>query len=312
MPNLKLTPMRKFLLLFILTGWFAITAAFAQDRVVTGRITIAESGEPLPGVTISIKGGAGAVVSDADGKFKISVKPGSILRFTFVGFVTSEVATAAGVDYYAVKMQTDTHLLSDVVVTDSYSVQLKKAYTGAATAISGEQNENKPFTSTMQSLQGEVAGLNISNNSGQPGANVEVRLRGVGSIGAGSNPLYVVDGTIINSGDLSTLTTTANVLAGLNNDDIASITVLKDASATAIYGSRGSNGVIVITTKKGRSGKTEVEADAEGGNTSDLPLPEAGKPLTPAEFKTLTIEGLKNAGYDQGTIDGTMLSILRP
>jgi TonB-linked SusC/RagA family outer membrane protein len=299
----KFTYMNKRLLLLQLVFFLSIATAFAQERIVTGTVTTADSGEPLPGVTVNIKGTTTGTVTDADGKFRVGVKPGAVLRFTFIGFAPQEIAVAAGVNSYAVKLQTDTHLLNDVIVTDGYAVQLKKAYTGAATAISGEQNENKPFTSTMQSLQGEVAGLNISNSSGQPGANVEVRLRGVGSIGAGSNPLYVIDGTIINAGDLSTMTTTANVLAGVNNDDIASISVLKDASATAIYGSRGSNGVIVITTKKGRAGKTEVEGDVEAGSTSDLPLPAAGEPLTPAQFRALTLEGLKNAGYDQGTID---------
>ena len=294
--------MKKFLLLVHLAGFLAINAALGQARVESGTVTTADSGEPLPGVTINVKGTTVGVISDAAGKFKISVKTGTVLRFTFIGFAPYELTVAQGIDDYAVKLQTDTHLLADVIVTDGYATELKKAYTGAATAVNGEQNENKPFTSTMQSLQGEVAGLNVSNNSGQPGANVEVRLRGVGSIGAGSDPLYVVDGMIINAGNLSTLATTANVLAGLNNDDIASITVLKDASATAIYGSRGSNGVIVITTKKGKAGKTEVEADMEAGNTTDLPIPTAGQPLTPVQFKTLTLEGLRNAGYGQSTL----------
>jgi len=295
--------MKKILFTIYLVGFFAVVTVFAQNRIVTGSVVAADDGGTMPGVTITIKGTSQGAVSDVDGKFRISAKTGDVLQFKFIGYATAEVPIVNGVSTYAVKLSPENRLLNEVVVTDAYGVQLKKSYTGSATTVSGAVNENKPFTTTMQSLQGEVAGLNITNNSGQPGADVQVHLRGVGSIGAGSNPLYVIDGTIINSGDLSTLTTTANVLAGLNNDDIANITVLKDAAATAIYGSRGSNGVIVINTKKGKAGKTDVEASAELGSTTNIPLPQAGQPLTPAEFKTLTLEGLTNAGADQGTID---------
>lgn len=295
--------MRKFLFSFCLVSFFAATAAFAQTRIVTGKVTSADDGLPLPGVTVKIKSTGTGVVSAADGEFAIKVTTGDVLDLSFIGFTPAEIKVVSNVNDYSVKLSTDTRLLNEVVVTDGYAVQSKKSYTGAATTVNGKQNENKPFATTMQSLQGEVAGLNISNNSGQPGADVEVNLRGVGSIGASSQPLYVVDNMIITSGDQSVQTTTANVLAGLNNDDIASITVLKDASATAIYGSRGSNGVIVITTRKGKAGKTVVEADAELGTTANLPVPEAGKPLTGPEYRTLAIEGLKNYGVSQGTLD---------
>jgi TonB-linked SusC/RagA family outer membrane protein len=295
--------MKKILFAIYFVGFFAVSTVFAQNRIVTGSVVAADDGGTVPGVTIAIKGTSQGTVSDVDGKFRISAKTGDVLQIKFIGYVTAEIPIVDGVSVYTVKLAPENRLLTEVVVTDTYGAQLKKSYTGSATTVSGKVNENKPFTTTMQSLQGEVAGLNVTNNSGQPGADVQVHLRGIGSIGAGSNPLYVIDGTIINSGDLSTLTTTANVLAGINNDDIASISVLKDAAATAIYGSRGSNGVIIITTKKGRSGKTDVEASAELGNTTDLPLPEAGQPLTGPEFKTLTLEGLRNAGADAGTIN---------
>lgn len=295
--------MKKILFTLYLLGFFAVATAFAQNRIVTGRIVASDDGGPLPGVTITIKGTSQGVVSDAGGNFKMIAKTGDILHFTFVGYAPVDVTVVNGVSNYPVKLVIDNHQLTEVVVTDTYGAQLKKSYTGSATTVSGKANENKPFATTMQSLQGEVAGLNVTNNSGQPGADVSVHLRGVGSIGAGTQPLYVIDGTIINSGDLSTLTTTANVLAGLNNDDILSISVLKDASATAIYGSRGSNGVIVITTKRGKSGKADIEASAELGSTTDLPLPEAGQPLSAQEFGILTVEGLRNAGADKATLN---------
>lgn len=295
--------MRKNLLVLFFLGLLTISSAFAQTRSITGTVSGADDGATLPGVTVSIRGTAKGVVTDVGGKFMLAAKNGDVLQFSYVGFVTNYVTVKNGKSNYDVLLKTDTHLLNEVTVTDGYSVQQKKSYTGASTAVNGQRNENKPFTSTMQSLQGEVAGLNVTNNSGQPGANVEVRLRGVGSLGAGSNPLYVVDGTIITSGDLSSLTTTTNVLAGLNNDDILSINVLKDASATAIYGSRGANGVIIITTKRGKAGKTQVEADAELGTTANLPLQQAGKPLTASEYRTLLIEGLNNAGVDTATLN---------
>jgi TonB-dependent starch-binding outer membrane protein SusC len=295
--------MKKKLLIILLLGSVMLNQAFAQSRIITGKVTDAQEGYGLPGVTVTVKETKHGSLTDANGTFSVNAKTGDVLSFTFIGYATVEVPVTDGKSDYAISLKTDTRVLTEVVVTDGYGVQSKKSYTGSASAVSGKINEDKPFTSPMLALQGEVPGLNVSSNSGQPGANVQVRLRGVGSISAGSNPLYVLDGTIINAGDLSQLTTTSNVLAGINNDDIESITVLKDASATAIYGSRGSNGVIVITTKKGKAGKTQVSLDAEAGSSTNIPMPEAGRPLTGPEYRTLVIEGLTNAGYDQPTID---------
>lgn len=255
------------------------------------------TGSPLPGVTVAINGVAGGTQTDNLGHFTLNAPNGSqSLRFSAIGYINKTVRITGNKEY-SVWLSPDTKQLTEVVVTDGYFTQVKKSYTGAATTISGATNENKPYAQPVVALQGEVAGLNISVPNGQPGANVTVRLRGLGSTALNSNPLYVVDGMIINSGDLSRQTTTSSVLAGINSDDIAEITVLKDASATAIYGSRGSNGVIVITTKKGRIGKIQVSLDAEAGTTSNIPLPAAGQPLNASQFATLFVEGLNNAGY---------------
>ena len=293
--------MKKELLMIFVLSCITLSSVFAQNRKITGRVTGAGDGAPLPGVSVSVKGTTRGVITNTDGKFALIASTGETLQFTFIGYSTVTI-TITAVDDYQVKLQTDTKLLNEVVVTDSYGTQAKKSYTGAASTVNGAENENKPYSSPWQALQGEVPGLNVSSFSGQPGADIQVRLRGVGSIGAGSNPLYVIDGAIVNAGDISSITNTTSILSGLNDDDIASITVLKDASATAIYGSRGSNGVIVIITKKGRPGKTQIRIDAESGNTENLPIPEAGRPATAAQYSTLFREGLTNAGYPASTV----------
>jgi TonB-linked SusC/RagA family outer membrane protein len=289
--------MKKILLMFLFLCSVSLSSVYAQSRKISGRVIGADDGQPLPGVSVKVQGTNIGQLTDGEGQFSLRAENGQVLIFTFIGYGTQQI-TIGTASSYSVKLTTDTRQLSEVVIQDSYGTQSRKSYTGSAATVSGSTNENKPYSTPFQALQGEIAGLNISTNSGQPGANVQVRLRGVGSIGAGSNPLYVVDGMIVTSGDISRLGTAGltNVLAGLNEDDIETITVLKDAAATAIYGSRGSNGVIVITTKKGKAGKTQVRLDAEVGNTSNIPLPEAGRPATADQYKTLLLEGLTNAG----------------
>lgn len=293
--------MKKNLLTFLLLCIVTLTSVYAQSRKITGKVVGSDDGAPLPGVSVSVKNTTRGVITDSDGRFSINASTGETIQFTFLGYLATTVQVASSSEY-TVKLTPDTKLLNEVVVTDAYGVQTKKAYTGSATTVGGAQNENKPFSTPLQALQGEVPGLNISTNSGQPGANVQVRLRGVGSISAGSNPLYVIDGVIVNTGDVSRLVTTTNILAGLNEDDIATITVLKDASATAIYGSRGSNGVIVITTKKGKSGKTQINVSTEVGITNNLDVPQGGRPVTADQYRTLFLEGLTNGGSSAATI----------
>ncbi|MDB5016806.1 MAG: TonB-dependent receptor plug [Mucilaginibacter sp.] len=265
---------------------------------------------------MSIKGTTRGVITDSQGDFVLPASSGETLQFTFIGYATYSVIIT-GASNYQVKLKSDNKLLNEVVITDAYGSQTKKAYTGSASVVNGSVNENKPFTSPLQALQGEVSGLNVSSFSGQPGANVQVRLRGTGSIALDANPLYVVDGMFINTGiaagnngSLSRLspTNSNSVLSSINDDDIESITVLKDAAATAIYGSRGANGVIVITTKRGKAGKTLVRADGEVGITNNLPLPAAGVPLNGAQFGTLFQEGLTNAGLSATTIQNSYLT----
>ena len=244
--------------------------------------------EPLPGAVVRIQGTTHSVTTGSNGKFNFVTgqKFPYTLSISFVGYETTEI-TASG-SPVQVYLKAKIGELAEVQVTDGYFTQAKKSYTGSAITISGTENENKPFSTPLAALQGEVAGLNIALTNAQPGAVPSVQLRGVGSTALNSNPLYVVDGMILSNPN--------NVLNGINQDDIESVTVLKDASATAIYGSRGSNGVIVITTKKGKAGKTQVEFDTEVGGTINIPLPAAGQPLNASQFATLFIEGVTNAG----------------
>lgn len=308
--------MKQKLLIFFLFTVFSLQNAFAQNRKITGRVTGADDGQPLPGVSVMVQGTKIGTLTDGDGQYTLSVpSDGGTLAFTFIGYATQSI-NITGNNTYNVKLASSTRQLTEVVIQDSYGRQSKKSYTGAAATVSGAENENKPFSTFQQALQGEVAGVAVTTNSGQPGANSQVRIRGLGSItnANASQPLYVIDGMIVNANDLSqrgaltstgTSSNTSNALAGLNENDIESMTILKDAAATAIYGSRGSNGVIVITTKKGRAGKTQIRFDAELGKSNNLPLPDAGKLLTPDQYKTLFNEGLTNYGYTPAQVAST-------
>ena len=298
--------MKQKLLIIFLFALFSFHGAFAQNRKISGTVTGAEDGLPLPGVSVMVVGTNIGSLTDGDGQFHLDVpSTATSLKFTFIGFGTQTVAISSGTTYN-VKMSSSTRQLSEVVIQSPYGAQEKKSYTGSAAVVSGSETENKPFSTFQQALQGKVAGVNVTINSGQPGANNQVRIRGLGSITsqAAAQPLYVIDGMIVNAGDLSQRTNGANAssgsfnaLAGINDDDIESITVLKDASALAIYGSRGSNGVILVTTKRGHAGKTQIHFDTQIGTTSNIPLPAAGKLLDPTQFLTLFNEGLTNYGY---------------
>jgi TonB-linked SusC/RagA family outer membrane protein len=275
-----------------------IKNAFNFDRTITGKI-VDEKGTPLPGATIKLKGSNTIAISDDKGSFQLTTTEKNItLLVSFVGYETQEVQVPEKSENLTIRLLYATSKLNEVKIMDSYGSQRNLSYTGAANVVSSEAFNNKPYTNPLQALQGQVPGLNIVSSTGQPGANIQVRLRGIGSIGLDANPLYVVDGLIINAGSLSRLTSQdkTSVLAGINLDDIESITVLKDASAAAIYGSRGANGVIIIATKKGKAGKAQVNLNIEIGSTNNLQKPAGGKPLNAADYSTLTVEGLLNSG----------------
>jgi TonB-dependent starch-binding outer membrane protein SusC len=224
--------MRKVLLLglMILMG---SAVAFAQSRVITGTVISNEDNLGVPGATVLVKGTTIGTATDLDGKYSISVPAGSsVLVFSFVGLRPQEVniGNRTTVD---ISMEPDIQALSEFVIT-SYGDQSKREATGAISSVKGEIFENLPVQSFDRAMQGRIAGVQVTSTSGQPGGTLNVRIRGVGSINAGNDPLYIVDGVQIASGGLSGQGT-QNALGSINPNDIESIEVLKDAAAAAIY-----------------------------------------------------------------------------
>src|SRR5205814_8365088 len=239
------------LLMLALTTFFLVQA---QEQV-TGRVTDV-NGTPLGGVSVSIKGGKRGTTTGPDGQFRISAPANAVLVFTNIGFASKEVSATNGSD---VILEQSQRSLEEVVIT-GYTTQNKKQVTGSISKISGDEIKMQPLGSFDKALQGKIPGLLSLSQSGQPGSPAVVTIRGQGSINGSTDPLYIIDGVQVNAGDFATI----------NPGDIESFTVLKDASSTAIYGSRGANGVIVITTKRGISGKTRIDYDFQYGY-SELP-----------------------------------------
>jgi TonB-dependent starch-binding outer membrane protein SusC len=223
---------------------FGTLVSFAQERVVTGKVTSSDDGSGIPGVNILEKGTSNGTVSDSDGNFRISVGSNATLVFSFVGYTAQEVAVGSQ-STVNVTLQSDVTALSEVVVV-GYGTQEKKEITSSVTSVKAEDFNKGTVMDPTQLLQGKVAGLNITRAGGDPNGGFNIRLRGVGTIGANAEPLVVIDGVI--GGSLSTI----------DPNDILSIDVLKDGSAAAIYGSRGGSGVILVTTKSGKKGSAQV------------------------------------------------------
>jgi len=243
-----------------------LQSVFAQSREVTGVVTSADDGLSIPGVSVIIKGTTIGTTTDFDGKYTISVPADAkVLQFSFVGMKYVEMPITSNT--INVVMESETVGMDEVVVM-GYTVRKKNELTGSTVQISGEALEEVPVASIDQALQGRIAGVTISASSGTPGSVQNIRIRGVSSITAGNEPLYVIDGVPVINDDIAgdgDVSSTLTPLAALNSNNIESITVLKDASATSAYGARGSNGVIVITTKTGKSGKTQFNFSSTVG-----------------------------------------------
>lgn len=274
---------------------FLCIDVFAQNHTVTGTITDQNS-IPVPNATILGKGTKTGVASNEDGTFSISL-PSSVttLIISSVNYATTEI-DIANKSSVSVKLMPVSANLSEVVVV-AYGVQKKLNVTGAVSTVKGSELADKPFTSIDKALQGLAPGVQSTSASGAPGSATNVRIRGIGSINASAAPLWVIDGVVATIGDLTSNTTTANALSGLNPDDIESITVLKDAAATSIYGSRAANGVIIVTTKKGKAGKTVLSATAEVGSNDIAYFNDKNKSLTSVQTQDLLRESVINAGY---------------
>ena len=249
-------------ILFLLLA-FVVQALSAQEKTVTGTVTAAVDGEPLPGVSILAKGTLNGTQSDFDGNFSITVDETATLVFSSIGFKTSEIAVA-GQTTIDVAMDEDVAQLDEVVLV-GYGSLARKAITSSVASVNAEDFNKGNINSPQQLLQGKVSGLNISRPGGDPNGEFSIRLRGISTLGANTTPLVVIDGLVGGS------------LQSVDPNDIASIDVLKDGGAAAIYGTRGSSGVILITTKKGKanfselnySGYVSVESQARRTEVAD-------------------------------------------
>ncbi|MCZ4222017.1 SusC/RagA family TonB-linked outer membrane protein [Pedobacter rhodius] len=284
----------KLLVLFLFVGLsFAVQA---QQKKITGKVTSAKDGLPIPGVSVSVPGARIVAQTGADGIYSISV-PGDTksLIFRFVGFTAKTVPINSSTVNAA--LEEESNSLTDVIVT-GYSTFKKADNIGSISTISGKEFENKPIQSFDQALGGKAAGVQITIPNGVLNNPPVIRIRGTNSISLSSYPLIIVDGVATYTGDVSGSSAPGNALSSINPNDIERLEVLKDAAASAIYGSRGANGVIVITTKKGKPGKAVVSYDAWVSSTEARGLPVL---LDAYQYTDLKNEGLRNAG----TFDNT-------
>ena len=288
-----------FSLLFMMTG----VIGFAQGTV-SGSVTDSD-GLPLPGATVVVQGTSIGVTSDFDGNYSISASQGDVLVFSYVGY-TSQSITVGTSSTVNVSLESST-ALDEVVVTGIGSQERSKSVASIVT-VKSDLIENSAFTSPDQALNGRVAGLRIATISGSPGSASQIRIRGEGSISGNNSPLFVIDGVPITNGTIGYGATAGiGILSMINPNDIESITVLKDASSTSVYGNRGSNGVIVITTKKGSAGKVTYNVQAQYGWQNKAV--EGTQMLTGAQRLELAAETLMNSfGWDNGRATNWMLT----
>ncbi len=293
--------MKANLRLLIVCGLIAFgLQGYAQDRTVSGKVTSIDDGSAIPGVNVIVKGTTNGTVTDVDGNYKITLtSDGGTLVFSFIGYETAEIeiGTRSVID---LQMSIDATELSEVVVI-GYGTSQKKDLTGSVASVRSDEIQNIPVIGIDQAIQGKAAGVNVISANGQPGGNVSLRVRGSTSIQASNEPLYVIDGipvvnqALFQGGQFGGLGgQTSNSISDLNWSDVESIEILKDASAAAIYGSRASNGVVLITTKRGKRGqKATLSLNYYRGQTEVFELPDM---LNSAQYIELQNEARVNAG----------------
>ncbi|MBO7629044.1 MAG: SusC/RagA family TonB-linked outer membrane protein, partial [Bacteroidales bacterium] len=243
-------------------------AAFAQTQIIKGKI-VDENGEPLVGVTIQEKGTNNGTITDVDGNYSITAGARSTLQIRYVGYHQEDIAVN-GKNVINVNLKSELEDLDEVVVV-GYGAVKKRDLTGSVARVGADKLKERSYTNAMQSLQGQVSGVQITQSQGAPGLAPSIKVRGASSVNAGTTPLYVIDGIPLEDNSNSTGTNggsydfNRNPMNNINPSDIESIEILKDASSAAIYGSRGANGVVLITTRQGKSGKTKVDVNYEFG-----------------------------------------------
>ena len=277
--------------LTLASGLLLTVSSFAQSNAIKGHVKDA-SGEPIMGATITVNGKA-VGITDMDGNFSVDAAPGANLTFTYLGMTPKTIKATSNM---MITLVDDQKSLNEVVVI-GYGRAKKNDLTGSVTAIKPDEMSKGITSSASDMLVGKIAGVDVQTGGGQPGSGAQIRIRGGASLSASNDPLYVIDGLAI---DNNNLTGTSNVLAMINPNDIESFTVLKDASATAIYGSRASNGVIIITTKKGRSGQRPTVT--YNGDVTVSTIQKKYEVMNASEYKqALTNLGIDTSGL--GTAD---------
>lgn len=269
--------------MLVLVAVFASAISYAQLKTVTGKVTDATSGELLPGVTIVVKGTTVGTITNFDGNFSINAEQGQTLAFSFIGYTSQEIVVGTG-NVINVRLQQSVERLDEVVVI-GYGQVKKQDATGSVTAISSDDFNMGAITSPQELVAGKIAGVQITTGGGAPGEGATIRIRGGSSLSASNDPLIVIDGVPVDNESISGM---RNPLSTIHPNDIETFTVLKDASATAIYGSRASNGVILITTKKGRKG-TGLQVSYNGFYSANI-RSGAIDNLTADEFRQLVTE----------------------
>jgi TonB-linked SusC/RagA family outer membrane protein len=297
--------MRRFFL-FLWSFVLLIGQVSAQNHTISGTVLDA-NGVPVVGASIALKGSNRGTSTDNNGSFMLTVPDNArTLVISAVNFASLEVGIAGKTTIGSVSLQVANRSLSEVVVV-AYGTQNKTNVTGSVTTINGNVVADKPFTSVDKALQGAVPGMLVSSASGAPGSATDIVIRGIGSINANSSPLWVIDGAIITTSDLTVNTTTANPLSAMNPDDIDNISVLKDAASTAPYGSRAGNGVVLVTTRRGRPGLTHFTVTGEFGQNSRAYTP-SNVPENSLGLQTTLSQALINAGIaTSANVDQTII-----
>ncbi len=299
--------MRKYLLLGLALMFLIVFQTFAQEQTISGKVTD-RKGNAIPGASVFVKGNPSiGVATDADGNYTLKVPTGSVLVIKALDYVEQEI-TVGNRSYIATTLEDEK--IEDIVVV-GYRTETRREITGAISQVKGDVIQNLPMQSFDRAIQGRMAGVLVQGASGTPGSAVRVRIRGIGSVLAGNEPLYIVDGVQMNNRD-DAFNTSTNPLAFLNPNDIESVEVLQDAAAASIYGSQAANGVVLITTKRGKVGKAKLNFNYYRGFVEPIAqLPN----LNSQQYRTIRMEALANqaaaAGANTLNVLGTYLSEIR-
>lgn len=286
--------MKKRLAIFLASMLFVgVQLLQAQTTRITGTVTSSEDGMPLPGVSVIVKGTTIGGATDANGKYELNVPANAeVLTVSFIGFVTQDLSIA-GRSVIDVVMESESKQIEEVMVV-AYGTATKKSFTGAASVVNSEKIEKIQASSVTKALEGLAPGVQVSGSSGQPGSGASIRIRGIGSVNASSAPLYVVDGVPFDGS-----------INSINNEDIENISILKDAASASLFGARGANGVIMITTKKGKSdGRVNVKVTR---GWSDRAVPEYDR-VSAKQWYEMQAEGIVNARVAAGVPLATALA----